>query len=118
VSYDVNLKGALTPEDIDERLDKAQEKYRKEARESKSESERRRLYKKAKGIEILQDRDFAEATVKEALNNRFGIVNLTLNFGLKKAEEMKLAMERARLRKQGVRSVRVRRRHKRRRRFK
>lgn len=103
VSYDVDLKGASTPDDIDRRLEKAQDNFREEAREARSESERKRLYGKARAIENLQSKGFAEATIKEALRNRYGIVNLTLRFGRKKAEEMKLALERARLRRGGRR---------------
>lgn len=102
VSYDVKLKGAFTPEEIDRRLEDARKDFRKEAKDAEKKSERKRLYKKAKAIEILQDRGFAEATIREATRNRYGIVNLTLNYGRKKAEEMKLAFERARLRR-GVR---------------
>jgi hypothetical protein len=95
----VNLKGAFTPEDIDERLEKARKNFREEAKEATKKSERKRLFKKAKAIETLQDRAFAEATILEASRNRYGIVNLTLHYGRKKAEEMKLAFERARIRR-------------------
>jgi len=99
VSYDVKLKGAFTPEEIDRRLENARKDFRREAKDTEKKSKRKRLYKKAKAIEILQDKGFSEATVREATRNRYGIVNLTLNYGRKKAEEMKLAFERARLRR-------------------
>ena len=98
-TYDVNLKGASTPEDIDDRLEEAASKFREAARDTMRESERKRLFKKAKAIEILKDKGFAEATIREAINNRYGFVSLTLHFSRRKAEEMKLAFERARRRR-------------------
>lgn len=103
VSYDVDLKGAFNPEDIDERLEMARKEFRRDAKNTRAKAERRRLYKKARAIEILQDRNFAGKTIAEALSNRYGIVNLTLHYGRKKAKAMKLAFERARIRRRGFR---------------
>jgi len=108
VSYDVNLKGAFTPEDIDEQLEKVQKEFRKDAKKARSKSERHQLFKKAKATEILQDRNFSGKTIAEAIANRYGIVNLTLHYGRKKAEEMKLAFERTRIRRRGIRRRRRR----------
>lgn len=102
LSYDVDLKGALTPDDIDERLGEAQETFRNKAVKTANPTARRALYKKARAIEILQDKGFALKTVAEASENRYGIVNLTLHYGRKKAEEMKLAFERSRIRIRGT----------------
>lgn len=99
LSYDVNLKGAFTPEDIDERMERGRKNFKEYAKEATKKSVRRKLRKKAKAIEILQDKGFAEATIAEANRNRYGIVNLTLNYGRKRALEMKLAFERAKLRR-------------------
>ena len=103
VSYDVNLKGAFSPEDIDERLEMASEEFRSDAKRASPKAERHRLYKKSRAIEVLQDRNFAGKTIAEALSNRYGIVNLTLHYGRKKAKEMKLAFEKARVRRRGFR---------------
>lgn len=103
VSYDVNLKGAFTPEDIDDRLEDAASKFREAARSSNLwESERQRLFKKARATELLIARGFAEATVREAINNRYGFVSLTLHYDREKAEEMKQAFERARRRRHRI----------------
>jgi hypothetical protein len=99
VSYDVNLRGAFTPEDIDDRLEEAISKYREAARDTMRDFERKRLYKKAKALEILKDKGFAEATIREAVNNPYGFVSLTLHYDRRKAEEMRLAFERARRRR-------------------
>lgn len=114
LSYDVNLKGALTPDEIDARLSKARKRFKAKAEEADIRGERKRLYKKAKAIEILQERDFAQRTIAEAVTNRYGIVSLTLRFGRERAEEMKLAMERSRLRQKGIRTVTIGRRNRRR----
>lgn len=108
VSYDVNLKGAFTPEEIDERLERAQKEFQVKAKRAATEAKKKRLYKKGKAIEILQDKNFPEKTIAEAIRNRYGIVNLTLHYGRKKAEEMKLALERARIRRRGIRRRRRR----------
>jgi len=101
-SCDVDLKGAFTPEDIDERLDEAKEELRNGARKALDPTTRYALYKKARAIENLQDKGFAAKTTAEASENRYGIVNLTLHYGRKKAEEMKLAFERSRIRARGI----------------
>jgi hypothetical protein len=98
LSYDVDLRGAFTPEEIDRRLNAVQEYFRNRARRALSGSEKKRLYKKARAIESLQNKNFAERTIVEARSNRYGIVSLTLHYGRKKAEDMKLAFERARIR--------------------
>jgi len=103
VSVNVNLKGAFTPEEIDEKLERAQKKFQIKAKRAATEAKKKRLYKKAKAIEILQDKNFSEKTIAEAISNRYGIVNLTLHYGREKAEEMKLAFERARIRRRGIR---------------
>lgn len=102
VSYDVDLKGAFDPIEIDRRMEEAQKRFKAHAREAETETEKKRLYKKAKGLEILRDKGFPVQTIAEASENRHGIVNLTLQFGRKKAEEMKLAFERARIRQSGI----------------
>lgn len=107
VSHFVELKGAFNAEVIEERLIMVKEKFRREAKRARGEAERRRLYKKARAIEILLDRNFAGKTIAEAMRNRYGIVNLTLHYGRKKAKAMKLAFERSRMR---YKSIRVRRR--------
>lgn len=114
LSCDVNLKGALTPDEIDARLDRAQRRFKAEAKDTTNETEKKRRYKKAKAIKILQERDFAQRTIVEAVTNRYGIVDLTLRFGREKAEEMKLALERSRLRRKGIRTVTIGRRSRRR----
>lgn len=102
LSYDVNLKGAFTPEDIDDRLEEAISKFREAARDTMRESERKRLFKKARAIEILKVKGFAERTIREAINNPYGFVSLTLHYDIKKAEEMRLAFERARRRRRAI----------------
>jgi hypothetical protein len=103
VSFDVNLKGAFTPEDIDDRLEDAAGRFREAARGSNVwESERQRLFKKARATELLIARGFAEATIREAISNRYGLVSLTLHYNRVKAEEMKLAFERARRRRRRI----------------
>jgi hypothetical protein len=101
VSYDVDLKGALDPNEIDRRMKKAQRNFKAEAWEAYNEAERRKLFTKAKNLKILREKGFPVQTIAEASENRYGIVNLTLHYGRKKAEEMKLAFERARLRRKG-----------------
>lgn len=110
LSYDVDLKGAFTPEDIDERLAKVQRKFKKEAKRTAASEQRKRLRKKAKAIEILQDKNFAGKTIAEATRSRYGIVNLTLHYGRKKAEEMKLDFSTPKSRRLRVRRKRRRRR--------
>jgi hypothetical protein len=102
LSYDVDLRGAFTPEEIDRRLDAVQGYFRNRARRAVSGSEKKRLHKKARAIENLQNKNFAERTIIEARSNRYGIVNLTLNYGRKKAEEIKLAFVRAQERSRGI----------------
>lgn len=102
VSYDVNLKGVFTPQDIDDRLEKAAIKFREAARYTLEESERKRLFKKSRSIELLIARGFAEATIREAINNRYGFVSLTLHYNIEKAEEMRQAFERARRRRRRI----------------
>jgi hypothetical protein len=99
LSYDVNLKGACTPEEIDRRLATAISNFRQAARAAWAESASKRLYKKAKAIQNLKNNGFAEATIKEAINNVYGPVSLTLHFDREKAEEMRKAFERARRRR-------------------
>lgn len=99
VSCDVNLKGASTPEEIDRRLEKAARNFREMARETTYEIERMRLLKKAKSIEILKEKGFANATIREAVDNIYGLVGLTLRFDRRKADEMRQAFERARKRR-------------------
>ena len=98
VSYDVDLKGALDPDEIDLRMEKAQKRFKAEAHEADTEAEKKRLLKKARGIEILRDKGFPVQTIAEASESRYWIVNLILHYGRKKAEEMKLAFESARIR--------------------
>ena len=99
VSYDVDLKHTSTPEDIDDRLDNAIWNFRMAAKATWRESEKKKLYKKAKGLEILKENGFAEATIREVINNPYGFVSLTLRFDRDRAEEMKRAFERARRRR-------------------
>ena len=99
VSYDVNLKDASTPEDIDDRLNDAIWNFREAARAAWKESEKKRLYKKARDIKILKENGFAKATIREVINNPYGFVSLTLRFDRDKAEEMRRAFERARRRR-------------------
>lgn len=44
----------------------ARENFREEAREAARRPERKRLYKKAKAIEILQDRGFTDVRLKQS----------------------------------------------------
>lgn len=108
VSYDVNLKGAFTPENIEKRLENAQEGFQSEAKRASTKTGRKRLRKKAKALENLQETNFAEKAIVEAIANPYGIVSLTLHYGRRKAEEMKLAFERARIRRRGIQRRRVR----------
>jgi hypothetical protein len=101
-SYDVNLKGAFTPEDIDNRLEDAASRFREAARGTMIESERKKLLKKARATELLIANRFAERTIREAINNRYGFESLTLHYNRWKAEEMKQAFERARGRRRRI----------------
>jgi len=98
LSYTVNLKGAFTTEEIDRRLERAISNFREAAHATWREPEKKRLFEKAKAIETLKNKGFAEATIKEAYENRYGFVALTLHYSVERAEDLKRAFERARLR--------------------
>jgi hypothetical protein len=49
-------------------------------------------------IERLRQNRFPERAIAEASFNPYGIISLTLHYGREKAQQMKLAFERTRLR--------------------
>jgi hypothetical protein len=98
VSYVIDLKGALTPEEIDRRLRWIQKGLEGYSEKARSKSGKRYYRKKARAIQRLRQNRFPERAIAEASFNPYGIVSLTLHYGRRKAQAMKLAFERSRFR--------------------
>jgi hypothetical protein len=65
---------------------------------ARSKSGERFYRKKARAIERLRENRFPERAIAEASFNPYGIVSLTLHYGRRKAQAMKIAFERSRVR--------------------
>lgn len=86
----VDMKGAYSREEIDERMDKARKIMKSLSGKTKKERTKRRYKGYSKQMRKLVSHGFADRTLDEAMAHPRGKVALTLQHGLKKAKEILL----------------------------
>jgi hypothetical protein len=92
----INLKGAWTPQELDERLKVMQ--FRMMQRAIDESSQFTKWWKKARLIKRLREHGFPRRVIDEAMADQHGIYALTLRYGYKRAVEIMLERGRSRIR--------------------
>lgn len=93
-SRTVSLKGCISTNDINQRITKKINRFKKEPKEKTAKKGARYNISQ---LRKLQRRGIARRIINEAIVEPDGYVALTLRYGRKKAEEIRLAQARKRL---------------------
>ena len=94
----ISLKGCLSPDDIDKRMEHLAKVLLKAKHYAKKDSTKHRWGKKFKAVMTLRKEGFAQRVIYEAVTRPKSIYNLTLLFGKRKAKEIMLSAHKANLR--------------------
>lgn len=83
ICYDVDVQGALTPDELDRRLKDAAEMLRFLGKRGYVDAER--ANRNANNLEKVVGTGFSPRVISIAKTHPYGIINLTLNYGPKEA---------------------------------
>jgi hypothetical protein len=97
-SMDVDLRGATSAVRIDNYLKIARQQSKDRAKQAKQVIGREWYGIKTHKIDNLLEHGFADRAIYEALRDRKGMINLTLNYGRREALERIRAQKRAQIR--------------------
>lgn len=92
ICYDVDVKGALTPDELDRRIKDAAETLRFLGKRGYMDAER--ANRNADNLEKVVGTSFSPRVISIARRHPYGIINLTLNYGPKEAVKMVMEHER------------------------
>lgn len=101
VTVNLKIKGCANPQELDGRINSVKVDARNKAKEAErrgDEYNAKRYRRTVAQMGNLLKSDFSETAFRHAALYPKDMVNLSLLFGVKKAQEIKLARERARLR--------------------